>query len=122
MTDEEIKAELEEIGLVICRCSACAPKLDRVVALVRSVEARAREEAIEAEQQRCVQACLNEYGRWKDAGRDSHGIAIGAIGAASNILCAIERIPSIATTPLNENEHTEADCSLAAPQTEEEKV
>jgi hypothetical protein len=75
------------------------PTLKIVAAQIRA--------AVEEERERCAQTCLNEYGRWKGVSRNSHGIAIGAIGAASNILCAIERIPSVASEPLNENERVE---------------
>ena len=47
------------------------------------------------EKSRCAQICVKEYARWKDVDEDSYGIAVGAIGAASNILCAIEGIPSV---------------------------
>jgi hypothetical protein len=60
------------------------------------------------ETSRCVQLCVNEYARWKDVDIDSYGIAVGAIGAASNILCAIEKIPAVADPPIHINEYTSA--------------
>lgn len=56
------------------------------------------------ERARCARVCVNEYARWKNAEPDTYGIAIGAIGAASNILCAIEGIEAEADPPIHPNE------------------
>lgn len=62
------------------------------------------EKAVLAERERCVRIALAEYGRWRDAEPDTYGIACGAIGAAANIVAAIENIPCVASEPVHVNE------------------
>lgn len=67
----------------------------------------------EREKGRCARLCVDEFARWKDAEPDSYGIAIGAIGAASNILCAIEGTPCVSDVPIHENESRDDELSPA---------
>lgn len=60
--------------------------------------------AVDEERRRCASICVQEYARWKDVRPESYGIAIGAVGAASNILCAIEGIKAEADPPIQPNE------------------
>lgn len=69
----------------------------------KSIEQQIKE-AVEAERERCIQIAVNEYARWKDVDSDLYGIAVGAIGGACNIVCAIMGVTAYAEPPVYTNE------------------